>query len=383
MHFVAEQNILQECLSVVEKALPGKTPLEIIQGILVEAKNNKLIFMANNLEMGIRAACSVAEIMEEGELVLPRKLVEIIKQFPSGKIEFKTDVEGLRMEILGSGINFFLYGLHADEFPEISPEEQWSQWTKLVFPTNELKSILKKVLFAASQDESKALFKGILVEVDQAQNLLCMASDTYRLAHHFKGLRPDHHRQPLRMLIPGKTLTEIFRILDDSAEEIACYCKENEIIFKYKHYIFSGRLMEDKYPNFSNAFPAAFETRVIVNTESWEKTLGRAALLAQGQNIMISLSIQGDILQVKSGSEVGRMQEDLLLEKKEGHDLDEVIFNGKFLLDPLRVWEDDFIEIKFNGPFGPCVYGCEQLQDDLTDIYRYLVLPIKIDKREY
>ena len=67
---------------------------------------------------------------------------------------------------------------------------------------------------------------------------------------------------------------------------------------------------------------------------------------------MLSLSIIGNILQVKSGSEIGSMTEVLNLEKK-GDDLEEIFFNSRFLLDPLRIFEDTFIEIEFNGPLVP------------------------------
>jgi DNA polymerase-3 subunit beta len=273
--------------------------------------------------------------------------------------------------------------MNADEFPFISDEHLWSQWENIVFSASELKKILKKVIFAASQDESKPLFRGVLIEVDNEENILCMASDTYRLAHNQKYISKKKNIQPLRMLVPGKTLMEVIRILDDSDERIECFFRENEIIFKYRQFVFSGRLLEDKFPNFVNAFPAGFDTKIVVNTRLLEKTVGRASLLVQGQNLMISLGIKDKILQVRSGSEIGRMKEELVLEKKEGNDLEEILLNCRFFLDPLRILEDDFIEIEFNGPFGPCIFNCRQEQEDGREIYRYLVLPIKVDKKDY
>ena len=108
MHFLADQKKLQECLNVVEKAIPNKTSMDILKGIYVEAKDGIVNFVANNLEMGIRAECSDVHVMEEGVLVLPNRLADIIRQFPEGKIEFKTDKEGSRAEIFSSDINFFL-----------------------------------------------------------------------------------------------------------------------------------------------------------------------------------------------------------------------------------------------------------------------------------
>lgn len=382
MHFFAKQSVLLENLSILEKAIPVRSPLQIIKGIFVEAKNNCLTFMTNNLEMGIRADCDNVEIKEEGAVVLPEKFVDIIRQLPSEDIEIKTDGEELRTEILSKQTNFFLYGMNADEFPVITGELLGSQWESLEFSAMELKQIIKKVSFAVSQDESKHLFRGILLEIDMQKNIFCMASDTYRLAYYQKTLKKKMNIQPLRILVPGKTLIEISRIIDDSHEKVACFFRENEIIFKYRNFTFKGRLLEDKFPNFSNAFPAGFNTKILVNTRLLEKTIGRASLLVHSQNLMITLSINDKMLQVRSGSEIGRMTEDLILEGKDGDDLEEILLNYRFFLDPLRVLEEDFVEIEFNGPFGPCIFNYRQELDDSLKSYRYLVLPIKIEKKD-
>lgn len=382
MHFLAQQGFLLENLNIVERAIPVRSPLQVIKGILVEAKDNTLSFTANNLEIAVRAECLDVEILEEGVVVLPGKLVDIVRQLPSEKLEIKTDEEGLRMEIFSGHTKFFLYGMNADEFPVISAEEEWKNWGKLVFTSADLKNIIKKVIFAASQDESKPLFRGVLIEVDSEENVTCMASDTYRLAHNNILTGKKHHIQPLRMLIPSKSLFEIMRILDDSREKVELYYLDHEMIIKYRQFIFSGRLLEDKYPNFTDAFPAASSTKIVVNTGLLEKTLGRAALLAQGPNQMISLSIQDKNMQIRSGSEIGRMSEELSLLKKEGSDLEEILLNCRYFSDPLRVVDEEYVEIEFNGPFGPCIFNCHRKQDDLQEIYRYLVLPIKVDKKE-
>ena len=107
MHFFVRQDALQECLNIVQNAVPAQTPFQIIKGIYVEAKNDILTLVANNLEISITAKCEEAEVIEEGALVLPDRLVDIVRQFPLEKIEFKTDEEGRRAEITGEGVDFF------------------------------------------------------------------------------------------------------------------------------------------------------------------------------------------------------------------------------------------------------------------------------------
>jgi DNA polymerase III beta subunit len=258
----------------------------------------------------------------------------------------------------------------------LTPEEQWQKWTNISFSAPVLKNILQKVQFAASQDESKPSFRGILLEIE-ADRLLCMSSDTYRLACFQKIFSQKNTPVPYRLLIPGKTLGELTKILSDAGEKVDCYFQENEIIFVHKHYIFSSRLLADRYPDLEQAFPPDYTTRITVNTDLLEKTISRASLLSQGENRMIALGVADMLLQVSSSSELGRMDEEIQLTAKKGQDLAQILLNSRFLLDVLRIWEKEQVEIEFNGPVGACIFNHRQETDDGLDNYRYLVLPIK------
>ena len=131
-------------------------------------------------------------------------------------------------------------------------------------------------------------------------------------------------------MIPGKSLGEVARMLSDSGEMVACYFQENEIIFAHRQFIFSSRLLEDKYPDLLTAFPQGYATKIVLPANLLEKTVSRASLLAQGENRMIALKINGKSLQISSSSEVGRMKEEILLENKEGDDLEEILINSRF-----------------------------------------------------
>ncbi|NMB35330.1 MAG: DNA polymerase III subunit beta [Firmicutes bacterium] len=374
MHLVLNKNELLENLPSLEKIIPTRTTIPLLKGVRLETDDHRFILTSNNLEMSLQATYE-AKVQQEGSVILPEKFFDIIRQSPAEEIEIEMLPGSFRTSIKSGTADFFLYGADPEQFPLSTAEQLWKKWTKISFVAGELKNILQKVHFAASQDESKPSFKGILLEI-KTDHLLCMASDTYRLACLQKSFPKEIVSLPYRLLIPGKTLGEVGRMLTDTGEDVDCYFQENEIIFVYKHLVFSSRLLQDQYPDLQQAFPEGYTTKIKVDTKLLENTVNRASLLAEGENRIISLGIQDTVLQVSSDSELGKMKEEITLQEKEGDDLAEILLNSRFLLDALRIWETEEVEIEFNGPVGACIFN-HRREGEGEENYRYLVLPIK------
>ncbi len=380
MQIIANCNSLLQNLSIAERTVPVRSTIPVINGILIEAEKDELTFSSTNLDIGIRSSYKDAQIDGQGSTVLPVKFVDILRQLPSPMVEITVDQETYRTEIKSGKARFFLYGMNSQEFPSFTPGEEWKKWTMISLSSDEFKSIFKKVIFAVSNDESKPPFRGILLEKDEQNLLTCLASDTYRLAFLQQQVSIEEKGDTFRLLVPGKSLHELLRIIDKGEEKINGYFNDHEIIFTYRQFTFYMRLLEDRYPNLINVFPVNYQTRIMVDKELLEQTIGRALLLAQGYNHMISLQIEDNVLKVKAGSEMGRMDEELELIQKEGEDLEEILINARYFLDPLRVIGRETIVIDFNGFLGPCIFNCGSEGD--VSRYRYLVLPIKVDKKD-
>ena len=303
-----------------------------------------------------------------------------MKQAPDENIEIKISEDDFRTEIISGQANFILYGMNPEDFPLVGFEKNTDR-ERIDYSAQELKNMLKKITFAVSQDDSKPSFKGVLFEIDEDNNIFFIASDTYRLAH-LKTTLNNKDLQPLRMLIPGKSLNEIMKIIDDSHDTVECTFTGSDIVFYYRQFIIYSRLMENRFPNLNNIFPSTCATKIKINTRLLEKAVSRASLLAGGYNHMISLQITEDALEIYSGSEVGRMNEKLPLSAKEGDDLPEIMLNVRYFSDPLRVIDDEYVEIEFNGAYGPCIFNYQETMENGLLNYRYLVLPIKIDKKD-
>ena len=382
MHLIFSKDKYVEIFSIVNKSIPSKTPLNILKGFFLEANDNKFIIMANNLELVIKAIEEDLTIVEQGSVVINDKIVDIIRQLPDDEVVLKMDKNTFRVEVSSGDANFVLFGMDPEEYPKFSEEEDWSAWTNLHFTTKEFKKCFRGVTFAVSQDEGKPAFKGILMELKENEQILtALATDTYRLAVFEKSIIQKQSVKEFRLLIPAKMLTEIIRIIDDSETELKCYFKENELVILYKNYIFASRLLDDKFPDLKNAFPPNNNTTIVVNKILLEKMIQRALLLSAEPNQMLSLQIEEDVLKIRAVSDIGKMDEKLLLESKEGENLSEIFLNTRFFYDPLKYLENEMIRIEFNGSLGPCIFS--EKNEEKKYNYRYLILPIKTESSNF
>lgn len=376
-----QQVKLNRCLSVVEKGLPAKTTLPILNGILLEAGEGYLRFSSSNLELSIQAVEREISVLETGSIVLPNKLADVIRQMSDDDVKISVNDENLRAEIRSGKAVFNLYGMDAAEFPNFTTQEEWSKWSGIEFSAIELREMLKKIIFAVSHDEGRPLFRAVMLHLEKDGNLTAIATDTYRLARLQRFYKGENKYEPNVLLVPGRIINEIIKIIDSTKDEIVkCFFREKEIIFSYGQFTLSSRLVDGKFPEIGGVFPADYKTRITVDKGQLERLLHRAILLAHGQNQMIMLQIDGNLLKVRASSDTGNMDEELILEHKAGDDLEDILLNARFLLDPLRIIEDDHVIMEFNGSLGPCIFYREAEKEGVKEIYQYLVLPIKTEK---
>lgn len=379
MHILSKKNILLENIKIVERAIPLKTLIQSIDGILLEADKN-LTFTTNNLEMSIEADDAESQVKQSGRVLLPFRFIDVLKQLPDEDIEIKMEENSYVTEIYSGKAKIFIYGTNADEFPKFTAEEEWSVWNCLEFSAAELRNILKKIIFAVSLEEGNPVFRGVLLELNEKGILSFISSDTYRMARYQIKLTDERKVNQFRLLIPGKSLNELYKIIENSEEIVKCFFSEREMIFIYKHFKISTRLLENNYPDLNHVFPPGFETKITVTRSEFEKMITRASLFAKGNNQMIMLQVHNQNIKIQAGSEMGRIDEDLISEHQEGNDLEEILFNVRYLLDPLRILEEETLQIEFNGDSGPCIFKFEGEISEETENYRYLTLPIKLNK---
>ncbi len=362
MQITINHNDLLEWLSVIERALPGKSSLTFLEGVYMSREGDNLILYTNDLEMAIRLSTRDIKGEGEGATVLPKQFVQIAKQLPGDEV--KITVKDNRAVIKSGSSEFKLNCMGAEDFPVI--DESYTEKPFFEVEGQALKEMIRKTTFCISTEVSRVIFQGVHIGNHDGK-IVCIASDTYRLAWHEK-LQIDHHK-PFAILIPGKLLAEVGRIVDDT-DDVKIYIGNRELVFNVNDYTISIRLLDGKYPDMGHVFPKEPKTKVRIDQDLLTNTISRARILANKQSEMISLSIS-DVLAVESQSEVGKMNEELPIQI-EGEPLNQLLINAKYLLEGVKAFDEKNLCIEFNGEFGAVVMK--------EDGFKYLALPIKKPK---
>ncbi len=377
MLIIKDKETISKHLDIVEKALPGKTTLPILNNIFVEKNNDDLTFLSTNLEIGVRSSLKLEsdELSEEEssieQVLIPAKIIPIIKHLPSNKkVEINIDKDSYSVGIKGGESQFQLKGINAEEYPVFKEEEP--QKKPLILKERDLKETIRRTVFATSSDEGRPAFTGVLVLMEN-NKLSFIASDTYRLVMQNIEIEKWEYEEE-KFLIPARSLRDLMKLLRDSEEEVYIYPIEKQLVFSFNHIFFYTRLLEDNFPDFRKIIPTSHLSRIIVDKENFEEIISRASLLSDNISKVVKLQLKENVLYVSATSEIGKMEENITLEAKEGDDID-ILLNVRFLMDVLKVVETQNIEIKFNGREAPTI-----LRPEKEEEFLYLVLPIKVEQ---
>jgi DNA polymerase III subunit beta len=357
---------LANCLDIVEKTLPVRSTIPVINNILLEINEREMIFSATNLEMFVKVRTDY-KCEEAGRILLPPKIIEIIRHFPTDNVKIGINWDTYRLDIYGGSAQFHLYGSDPEEYP-LSYENQLNENGGLKIDKKRFKKMLRSVVFAASNEETRPAFNGIYFLF--SSNMVSLtASDTYRLAIK-EGKDNNWDFEDNKCLVPARAMRELLRLLSDDSGDILLVNQKNLITFKFDQITFTSRLLEEKYPDVSGVIPKEYRTRITVQCSIMENIINRAALLAEGKNQAVNIVVKNQNLEVRVSAQEGSMEESISVEQK-GEDID-LFVNSRFILDVLKIIEDQNLIIDFHGEGGPLVF---RLVDDTS--YLYLVLPIK------
>jgi len=366
MKIICSKDNLLNGVQVVQRAVSSKNPLTILSGILITTEDNTLRLTATDLEIGIECSIPVT-VLEPGSVVLPaRYLGDIVRRLPDTKIEIITNHENYVTTLRYGQSEFTIHGLAPDDYP-LLPDIQGQQ--SYTVKADLFINMIKQVAFATSTDNNRPIFTGALLTIDDSK-LTMVATDTHRLAFR-QALLNDGNGQHISVIIPGKTLNEISRIMVSDDSEIKMTVTDNQILFTADGVCLISRLVEGQFPNYQQVIPQGYKSRVRVNVRDLAGATERAALLARDGSSVIKFIVKPDYLIINSNTpDIGHAHEEINI-SLEGEEL-QIAFNSKYLLDVLKVIEAEEICIELNGPLSPGV-----IKNVETDNYIYLILPIR------
>ena len=363
MKFVFTKSNLNKAVGIVMKAVPTRTTMNILECILIDATTNEIKFTGNDMELGIETIVE-GEIIEKGKIAIDAKLFsEIVRKLPDNDITLTTDSNNNAL-ITCEKSKFNIAGKSGDDFSYLPAIIKDKMITLSQF---QLKEVINQTIFSIAINDNNKMMTGELFEVNEG-TLKVVGLDGHRIA--IRNIKLEGRSDDVRVVIPGKTLQEISKILNADAESfVNIYFTNNHVLFEFDQTHVVSRLIEGDYFKISQMLSNDYETKVSINKKEFLDSIDRANLLIrEGDKKPIIINILNGLLQVNVNSAIGALNEDIDIEK-EGKDL-MIGFNPKFLLDALRVIDDETVDIYLVNPKAPCFIR------DKEQSYIYLILPV-------
>ena len=369
MKIICSKSSLLKSVSISLKAVPSKTTMPILECILMDATTNQIKFTTNDMELGIETIVD-GTIEEKGKVALDAKIFyEIIRRLPDNDITIRTD-DKYSATITCEKAKFNIPGKSGEDFaylPMIEKDEPLtiSQYT--------LKEMIRQTIFSIAVNENNKLMTGELFEIKD--NCLKVVSlDGHRIAIRKMPLKREYSDR--KVVVPGKTLSEVSKILSGEVDDqVSIYFTKNHILFEFDQTMVVSRLIEGEYFRIDQMLSSDYETKLKINKKEFLDCIDRATLLVREVDKKpIIINITDNDMELRIDSTMGSMNEEIDIEK-EGKDI-MIGFNPKFLIDALRVIDDETVTIYLVNPKAPCF-----IRDD-EENYTYLILPVNINQNQ-
>lgn len=370
MKLICSKQELLAGVNIVSKAVPTRTTMAILECILIDASSDEIKLTANDMELGIETKID-GEIAERGVIALDAKIFsEIVRKLPDNDVTIETDAI-FKTTITCEKAKFNIIGKSGEDFsyiPFIERNERIciSQFT--------LKEVIRQTIFSIGDNDNNKLMTGELFEITENE-LKVVSLDGHRISIRNIGLK-DHYDHK-KVVVPGKTLQEVSKILPGNADdEVNIFLAENHIVFEFGNTTVVSRLIEGEYFKIEQMLSSDYDTKVKINKRELLDCIDRATLLIkEGEKRPVIMIIKDGIMELKMSSFIGSMDEDIDI-AKEGRDIT-IGFNPKFFIDALRVIDEEDVTLYMVNPKAPCF-----IRDD-EGKFVYLILPVNIGADNY
>ncbi len=350
-------------VNIVSKAVPTKTTMAILECILIDASSNEIKLVANDMELGIESKIK-GTIEERGIIALDAKIFsEIVRKLPDNDVTIATD-EIFKTTITCEKSKFNIIGKSGEDFSYLPFIEKNKE---IVLSQFTLKEVIRKTIFSISDNDNNPLMTGELFEIND-NRLKVVSLDGHRIS--IRNIELKNHYDAKKVVVPGKTLQEIMKILPgEMDEEVSIYITNSHIMFIFEETTVVSRLIEGDFFMVDQMISSDYETKFKINKRELLDCIDRATLLVkENDKKPIIMNVEDNKVELKINSFIGSMNEDIDIEK-EGKDI-MIGFNPKFFIDALRAIDEEEITLYMINPKAPCY-----IKDDNGE-YIYLILPI-------
>lgn len=362
MKLQVTQENLAKALNTVAKIATTRNTLPILANVLLKTSDNRLSIAATNLDIAITHAVG-SKIEKTGSITVPARLMQdFISSLPGGVLELKLDDN--KLHISTDKYNSTINGISAEDFPEMPAIKDGVNWK---IPAADLKKALQKVVFAASNDDTRPVLTGVYFSCPDG-SILVAATDSYRLAEY----KLSKQKITTNFLVPSSAASDLLRIINDSDEDIHITHNDQQVLFKTGDITLVARLIEGNYPDYQKLIPAKFSTTAKIKREDFINITKVSALFARESAGSITIKADENKKTVSINAVASQLGENDAAADGEVSGSGEVTLNSRYLIDALNAFSSDQVEFCFNGKLEPCII---RSADDPN--YLHLIMPLR------
>lgn len=367
MLFNCQKEELLEALNIVSKAISARAAMPILEGVYLSAHNGGLTVIGNDNELGIECTIS-AHVYEEGKIVLIAKtFIDMIRRLPNDLVQIKVDSQNFAV-ITCQNIEYKILGLSDEEFPAV-PSVDSS--VKFSIESATLKNMIRRTLFAVATNESRIVLTGSLFEVS-GDSLKIVSVDGFRLALREEKLK-EAVAEPFSFIVPGKTLSELGKILKDDDSLVEVVLSEHYVMLVTENAKIVSRLIEGTFLNYEKTIPPVSKFDVVVSIAEVLESVERCEPIIATDNAKspVRLILKDSTLTIKCVTNMGQVMDSVAINPTDEEI--EIGFNHKYLHDALKACETDVAKLEFTSNLSPCL-----IRPAEGNAFLQMVLPVRL-----
>lgn len=356
---------LIEAVNIALKAVLAKSTMDILNCLLISAEDGGFRILSNDLEMGIETSLVEANVISAGVIAIDAKIFsDFLRSLTDDEVLIECK-ENKLVYITSGKAEFKIMSRNEKEFPRLP---DFDEDFVIKVSSSIFKDMVRKTIFSVSTDESRPVFLGELFRISEG-TLSIVSADSYRMSQ----IKCATDLKDIDdFIVPAKTLNELIRIIPDEEEDITITMSDTQVIFEMSNCKMYSRLITGDFIDYEKIFPKEFNTEIKVNKEILLRCLERAFILSkENKKKPIKVVIKDNIMTITSNAEFSDFYEEINVEMSGEEIL--IGFNPKYLIEVLRVIDEDFVEMGFLSTLSPCIITALENKDA-----KYLVLPLKL-----
>ena len=371
MKFLIEKKTIFKSLAHLQSIVDKRNVLPILSNILIEAKNNELIMSSTDMDISIRENIK-CEVIEEGATTINAQLIyDIIK-----KLHDESNIEIIsndsKILTLRSGVSkFSLACLPKEEFPLI---ESKIEGYKVTTKAENIFNLIEKTKFAISNEETRYFLNGLYFSINNENDksmLTFVGTDGHRLAK-FSISNSSKSKDVNGVIIPKKTINELYKLLSENSNDIQIEINSNKIIFYIGKLIFISKLIDGTFPDYKRVIPKNNNEILHVNRSNLLSAVDRVSTIVNEKSPVIKFKLFKNLINLSTFNNDNSSATEDINAKYEGKEI-EIGFNSKYIMDILDNLKENEIQISFMDNSSPII-AKEKSNPDLI----YVLMPMRV-----